>query len=55
MTGLKASREIFTIEGGNHSFHVPRVLHRSDEDIFAGITAKAVEWLADRGENDRDR
>lgn len=42
---LKASRELFTVEGGDHSFHVPRALHRSEEDIFAGITAKAVEWL----------
>jgi len=42
---LKAPRDLFTVEGGDHSFHVPRALHRSDEDIFAGITAKAVEWL----------
>jgi hypothetical protein len=52
---LKTSRELFTVEGGDHSFHVPKALQRSDEDIFAGITTKAVEWLADRGENDRDR
>jgi fermentation-respiration switch protein FrsA (DUF1100 family) len=43
---LKAPRELFTIEGGDHSFHVPKALHRSDEDVFAGITAKAAEWLA---------
>jgi len=42
---LRAPREILTIEGGDHSFHVPKSLHRQEEEIFAEITATAVEWI----------
>lgn len=42
---LRASRELVTIEGGDHSFHVPKALHRQEEEILSEITGKAVEWL----------
>jgi predicted alpha/beta-hydrolase family hydrolase len=42
---LRAPRELLTIEGGDHSFHVPKSLHRQEEDIFSEIAGKAVEWL----------
>lgn len=42
---LKAPRELLTIEGGDHSFHVPKSLHRREEEVFSEITGKAVKWL----------
>lgn len=43
---LSAPRELLTVEGGDHSFHVPKVLHRTDQEVFDEITGKAVAWLA---------
>ncbi|NLT21721.1 MAG: hypothetical protein GXX82_01595 [Syntrophorhabdus sp.] len=43
---LKAPWELLTIEGGDHSFHVPKALHRREDEVFFEITGKAVEWLA---------
>lgn len=43
---LKASWELLTIDGGDHSFHVPKALHRREDEVFSEITGKAVEWLA---------
>jgi len=42
---LRAPRELLAIEGGDHSFHVPKSLHRQEEEILSEITGKAVEWL----------
>jgi len=42
---LKASWELFVIEGGDHSFHVPKALHKTEEEIFALIAEKSLEWL----------
>jgi hypothetical protein len=42
---LKAPWKLFVIEGGDHSFHVPKVIHKTEEDIFAQIAQKGLEWL----------
>jgi hypothetical protein len=42
---LKGSWRLFVIEGGDHSFHVPKALHKTEEEIFAQITGKSLEWL----------
>jgi uncharacterized protein len=42
---LKAPWQLFVIEGGDHSFHVPKVLHKTEQEIFAQITGKSLDWL----------
>ena len=42
---LKAPWKLFVIEGGDHSFHVPKVFHKTEEEIFAQIVQKSLEWL----------
>lgn len=42
---LKAPWQLLTIEGGDHSFHVPKSLRRQEGEIFSEITGKAVDWL----------
>ena len=42
---LKASWQLFVIEGGDHSFHVPKAFHKTEQEIFAQITEKSLEWL----------
>jgi len=44
---LQAPWELFLIEGGDHSFHVPKSLGLSEEEVFNRITRKSVEWLAE--------
>ncbi len=39
--------ELYVIEGGDHSFKTPRSLRRTEEDVFADISRKSVEWLGD--------
>lgn len=43
---LGAPFELLTVEGGDHSFHVPASLKRTDREVFDEITGKAVEWLS---------
>ncbi|OPY78608.1 MAG: Alpha/beta hydrolase family protein [Syntrophorhabdus sp. PtaU1.Bin153] len=43
---LRAPWDLRIIEGGDHSFHVPRGARIQDEEIFGQITAKTLEWLA---------
>ena len=42
---LKASWQLFVIEGGDHSFHVPKSFHKTEEEIFSQIAQKSLEWL----------
>jgi hypothetical protein len=42
---LKVPWQLFVIEGGDHSFHVPKALHKTEPEIFAQITEKSLEWL----------
>ena len=43
---LRHRWELYTIEGGDHSFHVPKSSGLTDEAIFAAIINKTVEWLS---------
>ena len=38
--------DLYTIEGGDHSFHVPKSLGMRDEAIFAAIVNKTLDWLS---------
>jgi len=49
LTKIEAPRELFLIEGGDHSFHVPKSLGFSEEEVFGRIIRKSVEWLAEQG------
>jgi predicted alpha/beta-hydrolase family hydrolase len=42
---LRAPWQLFVIEGGDHSFHVPKALHKTEQEIFAQITKNSLEWL----------
>jgi len=42
---LRTAWELYTIEGGDHSFHVPKSTGVNDEETHRRITHKAVEWL----------
>lgn len=42
---IKAPRTLHTIEGGDHSFHVPKSLGKTEEDIYSEIVAESVKWL----------
>jgi heterodisulfide reductase subunit C len=39
------SLALFVIEGGDHSFHAPKTLHKTEEEIFTQIAQKSLEWL----------
>ena len=41
--GTKA--ELFVIEGGDHSFHLPKSAGRSDEDVLYAVVKKAADWM----------
>jgi predicted alpha/beta-hydrolase family hydrolase len=43
---LQSPWDLHTIEGGDHSFHVPKSSSLNDEAIFAAIIKKTVEWLS---------
>jgi uncharacterized protein len=42
---LKAPWQVFVVEGGDHSFHVPKAMHKTEQDIFEQIVQKSLEWL----------
>lgn len=46
LSRLKAPHDLFTIEGGDHSFHVPKSAGVADDEIYDRIVAKTVDWLA---------
>jgi hypothetical protein len=37
--------DLHTIEGGDHSFHVPKSMGRTDESIYDEIVRKTVDWV----------
>ena len=45
---LRAPHHLHTIEGGDHSFHVPKSAHRTDEEIYGEIIAETIAWLETR-------
>lgn len=46
LSRLKAPHDLFTIEGGDHSFHVPKSAGMTDDEIYGRIVTRTVEWLA---------
>jgi hypothetical protein len=45
MKKIKAEKELVVVEGGDHSFKIPKSMDRNEEEVYAGITEKCVEWL----------
>lgn len=43
---INSPHELHTIEGGDHSFHVPKSLHRADKEIYEEIITESIEWLS---------
>lgn len=43
---LQAPWDLSTIDGGDHSFHVPKKTGMRDEEIFERIVSKTLDWLA---------
>jgi hypothetical protein len=42
---LKAPWQLFVIEEGDHFFHVPKGLYETEQEIWAQIAQKSLEWL----------
>jgi hypothetical protein len=42
---LDYSRDLVTIDGGNHSFDLPKSAETSQQDVYNMILNKTVEWL----------
>ncbi len=42
---LHADWDLYTIEGGDHSFHVPKSTGMNPEDVNRCIVEKTLEWL----------
>jgi uncharacterized protein len=43
---LTAPHELFTIDGGDHSFHVPKSSGLTEGEIHARIVIKTLDWLS---------
>lgn len=46
LSRLKAPHDLISIEGGDHSLHVPKSTGVTDEEIYGRVVAKTVEWLS---------
>ena len=46
---LPAAWEVYTVEGGDHSFHVPKSIGMTDEDVHRKIVEKTLDWLSQAG------
>lgn len=46
LSRLKAPHDLLTIEGGDHSFHVPKSTGVTDKEIYGRMVTKTVEWLS---------
>jgi predicted alpha/beta-hydrolase family hydrolase len=46
LSRLRAPHDLLTIEGGDHSFHVPKSAGITNEEIYGCIVAKTVDWLS---------
>ena len=44
--GLRATTELFVIQGGDHSFHMLKSSGRSDDEVLNEVVAKAAAWMA---------
>lgn len=42
---LRADWDLMVIEGGDHSFHVPKSMAVDDDEIYKRIVEKTLEWL----------
>ena len=38
--------ELFMIDGGDHSFHMPKSAKKSDEQVLDELVSKAAEWMS---------
>lgn len=43
---LGEEAELFVIDGGDHSFHMPKSAGRSDDEVLEGAAAKVSAWIA---------
>jgi uncharacterized protein len=43
---IEAPYDLFTIEGGDHSFHVPKSSGDTDEKIYKRINEKTLDWFS---------
>ncbi|MHB8110667.1 MAG: alpha/beta hydrolase family protein [Syntrophorhabdaceae bacterium] len=43
---LDASYGLVTIEGGDHSFHIPKSRHKTEEEIHQEIIIQTIDWLS---------
>ncbi len=46
LKNLRTPWDLYTIEGGDHSFHVPKSSGRTEEDIYRLVVEKTLEWLS---------
>jgi uncharacterized protein len=46
--GLDGRAELFVVEGGDHSFHVPKRSGRSDNEVLDEVAVKTSSWMAAR-------
>ena len=42
---IKVKKELAIIDGGDHSFKVPKVMGLEESGVYAGIAEKCVEWV----------
>ncbi len=45
---IKAPHTLHTIEGGDHSFHVPKSLRKTEEEIYSEIVGESASWLSSK-------
>ena len=43
---MKAPWSLHIVEGGDHSFHVPKSLGKRDEQIFDQLVNGTLDWLS---------
>ncbi len=43
---LEAPWELFIVEGGDHSFYLPKSQRTGDREVYGRIAAKSIEWLS---------
>jgi predicted alpha/beta-hydrolase family hydrolase len=46
LSRLKAPHDLFVVDRGDHSFHVPKSAGLSDTDVYARIVEKSSAWLS---------
>ncbi len=46
LSRLKVPHDLVVIEGGDHSFHVPKSAGLSDGEVYARIVEKSITWLS---------